>query len=630
MFAETHETGVFTTRGCSLQRSASQAIIKSLGIKVKVDNELKMRYDSLRSEKGGSIMSNKSVYSKIVELYKEHGSINKVVELLGGSASKIKVQRVLITEGLWSSKTSREIGDLFEKGRTPQEIADELKISLKNVQSYLPYTKGAYFENETSDAKASREYKQRNRHAARVQVRHVIPKATEAPEQKMFSPPRKMYQLHLELLCDLNEHEKEILRRFGKVRNSISRDIVVPPNITLHALHYAIQRAFGWQNSHLHHFSLDPSYEYKTVTELTGDTFANWGKLCGRYFRFPVDVNDDDEMDDVYWDEDYDEGMSHKVWLRKKYTGPYYYGGIGEHYLAAHTKYNYAVTANPIVRVSPSFQEYLANKGKQNLERTKPIGTLTIEEANRFFESGICELLERLRLDEVLSVGADTLETVYVPAVEEADEDQYAYIMNQYRIMEKKSQRYHALLANSVRRLSKADKELIEGPDPAIEVRKLRNGLIRLLNRTDDTMQPITDTLYYAYDYGDNWQVAITCTDVFTLKDGWTRSEEAGNELITGPITDKQFFESYTVTDQIGNSVEGIRRDQIVKARMKKTVKCLAADGLNLVDDVGGIHSFCEFLNEIRNGNAEEKDRNLEWAESMGWSNKMPRFENLL
>ena len=241
-------------------------------------------------------MKSTSVYYQIVELYKEHGSINKVVELIGGSASKIKVQRVLITEGLWSSKTSREIGDLFRKGKTPQEIADELKISIKNVQSYLPYTKGAYFENETSDSKASREYKQRNRHAARVQVRHVVPAYTEAQKPRMFSPPKKMCRLHLELRCDLNEHEKEILRRFGKVKQTIYRDIAVSPSITLHALHYAIQRAFGWQNSHLHHFSLDPSYECKTVTELTGDTFANWRKLCGRYFRFPVDVNDDEEM----------------------------------------------------------------------------------------------------------------------------------------------------------------------------------------------------------------------------------------------------------------------------------------------------------------------------------------------
>ena len=575
-------------------------------------------------------MKSSSVYYQIVELYKEHSSINKVVELIGGSASKIKVQRVLITEGLWSSKTSREIGDLFRKGKTPQEIADELKISVKNVQSYLPYTKGAYFENETSDSRASREYKQRNRHAARVQVRHVVPAYTEAQKPRMFSPPKKMYRLHLELLCNLNEHEKEILRRFGKVKQTIYRDIVVSPSITLHALHYAIQRAFGWQNSHLHHFSLDPSYECKTVTELTGDTFANWGKLCGRYFRFPVDVNDDEEMDDIYWDEDYDEGMSHKVWLRKKYTGPYYYGGISEHYLAAHTKYEYMITTNPIVRVSPSFQEYLANKGKQNLDRTKPIGTLTIEEANRFFESGICELLERLRLDEVLSIGTDTPDTVIVPATEEAEEDQYASIMSRYKSMEEKTQRYHALLENSTRRLSKADRELIEGPNPEIELRKLRNELIQLLNRTDGVMKPITDILYYAYDYGDNWQVAITCTDVFTLKDGWTRSQEAGHRWLSGPFTEKQFFESYTVTDQSGNSVEGIQRDQIVKASMKKTVKCLAADGLNLVDDVGGIHSFCEFINEIRTGDAEEKDRNLEWAESMGWSDKLPRFESLL
>ena len=575
-------------------------------------------------------MSSESVYRQIVALYKELGSVNAVVEKLGGAASKIKVQRVLITEGLWSSKTSREIGVLFEQGKTASEIAEELQLSLKSVQSYLPYTKGAYFENETSDSRLSREYRQRNRNTAQVQVRHVVPVNVEEKVSRMFSPPQKMLRLHLELVCDLDRREKEILRRYGKVKNSISRDVVVPPDITLHALHYAIQRAFGWQNSHLHHFSVDHAFECENVAAVTGDRLGNWGRLCGRYFRFPIDFTDEQEMDDVYWDEDYDEGMSYKIWLRKKYTGPYTYGGIGEHYLAAQTKYRYLVESNPMVRVSPSFRNYLENKGKQSADRIKPIETLTIEEANRFFESGVCELQERLRLDEVLSTESVVPDLVIVPDVEEKDVTCYAAMMSKYRALEEKANRYRAIMTGGRRRLLKADRELLQGPDPEAQLRAQRMEMIRLLNDTDGVMQPITDTLYYVYDYGDNWQVAITCTDVYTLKDGWTQSEEAGDGFLHGPLMDKQFFDSFCVTDRQGRIIMGKMREQIVKASMKHTVKCLAVDGVNLVDDVGGIHSFCEFLEELNGPDIDEQIQNLEWATGMGWSDKKPIAETLL
>ena len=76
------------------------------------------------------------LYRQIIETYQATGSVKKTAEQLG--TYPIKVRRVLITEGLWHSKTSDRIAELVEQGLTVSQIADKLVISEKNVQSYMP------------------------------------------------------------------------------------------------------------------------------------------------------------------------------------------------------------------------------------------------------------------------------------------------------------------------------------------------------------------------------------------------------------------------------------------------------------------------------------------------------------
>ena len=55
----------------------------------------------------------------------------------------------------------------------------------------------------------------------------------------------KPVHLHLELKDDyLNDAEKAILHRYGEssTGDSISRDILIPSDMPLHNLHYAIQK----------------------------------------------------------------------------------------------------------------------------------------------------------------------------------------------------------------------------------------------------------------------------------------------------------------------------------------------------------------------------------------------------
>ena len=79
-------------------------------------------------------MRNAELYDRIIASYKGHGSVKKTAEEL--ETSVIKVRRVLITEGLWSSATSRTIQDLREQGLDTKQIAEKLHYTEKNVQAF--------------------------------------------------------------------------------------------------------------------------------------------------------------------------------------------------------------------------------------------------------------------------------------------------------------------------------------------------------------------------------------------------------------------------------------------------------------------------------------------------------------
>ncbi len=64
--------------------------------------------------------------------------------------------------------------------------------------------------------------------------------------------------LHLELTNELcSEEDKQLLMKHADSteEGTITRDILIPADMPLHNLHYAIQKLFGWQNSHFRVFS---------------------------------------------------------------------------------------------------------------------------------------------------------------------------------------------------------------------------------------------------------------------------------------------------------------------------------------------------------------------------------------
>lgn len=404
--------------------------------------------------------------------------------------------------------------------------------------------------------------------------------------------PEEVLRLHLELYSDFpDEDEIDILRRYGKLEhgNNISRDIIVPADIPLYALHYMIQKAFGWENSHLHQFEL-PEDRFKAITQ---DNASTWSRLVGILFRSPIM-----EEGDEFWADDYEKG-SFKNWLRKKYTGPYLSQCHGEGILAcredmakldmeAEYYVLYVKTYDPKTKRYDG-EEYIAGAisvyEKEGHKRKEPkpwfgediphrVETMKLKKLPSEALKFLCErnpmaLLERLPLNSILAAGLFEL-----PG--ECGMEEQVYISGQ---MTDSGELLYRRLQKKIERIVK------EGIDfPEVQVYPT----------------PVTDTLLYHYDFGDNWKVRLTA------------SRNCPDLVNCGRITQ-------TELDRAN-----------VKCRETYRPVMIARDGEMLVDDAGGIHGFAEFLKQINpelDGlNPDEKKRvqkikgeYLWWAENQGW-----------
>ncbi len=578
-------------------------------------------------------MENDEIYQQVMADYKITGSVKKTAQNVG--TTLVRAQRILITEGLWSSPTSKKVGALYSHGKTVPEIAAELCVSEKTVQAYLPYirtNRGYGGVERSADALKSDDYRKRMQRAAEKQVskndmkkemkeieekesfewvvisKEEISVAREEYDKKFADESKKvnvsaftteeLYGSHmrkrpevlkLELALDmdgLRSEDMDILKRYSKVEKGITREILIPADMTLHALNYVIFRAFGWQNSHLHHFRL-PKEVFQKLTggknnvnehdyvEYDG-LYTDWMKLCGLYFRFPCD-----DFDDLYWDDDYEEGQSIKTWFRKKYTGPYKYKGRWEHYHFVNDTVKSVVEENPTIRRQISFAEWsgLKDEGKKPekmLAKMIPIEEATIQELSYGFEGRMDELLERIPLIELM-----------IPEGIKQDEE----------ITEK--------IAFLQKRQEKEEKDL-----PVL---------------------PVSDELIYAYDYGDGWEVKIRLKECYYTID---EMEAARDSKLHGFITVNPSIESslsdQTAFDRNNQRVNKSLALKIATVNYKKKPICLELDGMPLMDDVGGIHGYVDFLRTIHGEDPDEKEDMKEWAKWMGWTGRMPKPESLL
>lgn len=551
-------------------------------------------------------MARDELYDQIVSEFKRCGSVKKTASNVG--TSLVRAQRVLITEGLWSSETSEAIRKLAEKGMTVPEIASEMYLSVKTVQAYFPYTKGFYSENRKShDAKKSDAYRRRKHTAAAKQVH--FSEYMEINEMKTnITPITSQYylsgekcnavKLRLELIQDLAPDQMAILRQYGKVHEGIIREIIVPSEVSLHRLNYAIQRVFGWQNSHLHHFTVPA----KVFAELTGGKYdgekderysrqtgkyVDWIPLCGTYFRYPTE-----DWEDVYWDDDYDGSVSIKTWFRRKYNGPDIFLGNSEHFYVARLAAEELLERNPKIMSSESWRSMLATK-ERKIEEVS-LREANISDLHLCLEGKLDTLLERLPLNEVLQL----------PGEKKTDPKMLVAL---------KKER-NALFEVCKRKYKEADTGVCYLPSDVSWVEDSRPVL------------PISDELIYRYDYGDGWGVRITCTDAYFLPDLAEGKKEASKE--DGNL--KSVLGAGKVLDQNQAEVGEEISEAASKAALLGTLTCVFADGLGVMDDVGGIDGYVDFLKTLHEGEREERESCRFWASDMGWSGRRTKPENML
>ena len=94
-------------------------------------------------------------------------------------------------------------------------------------------------------------------------------------------------------------------------------------------------------------------------------------------------------------------------------------------------------------------------------------------------------------------------------------------------------------------------------------------------------------------------------------------------------MTEKDKLKKYRYF-QNGREVDEGLREMLAYIDARERPKCTLVDGLNVVDDVGGLGGFHDMLSTLTGDDPEEKQSMKEWARGMGWTGKMTKPENVL
>ena len=97
----------------------------------------------------------------VVDKYHDEGnSLRRTAAAMGLSESTTR--KVLVTAREYDSPRKREIDLLCKQGLTVPQIAERLGVSVKAVDSYVPYKRGTYIiPSESKNAEKVREFRAR-------------------------------------------------------------------------------------------------------------------------------------------------------------------------------------------------------------------------------------------------------------------------------------------------------------------------------------------------------------------------------------------------------------------------------------------------------------------------------------
>ncbi len=429
-----------------------------------------------------------------------------------------------------------------------------------------------------------------------------INECIKAIAAKANEPERVAFKLHLELENSridaesaddpfMDANQAEILKKYGKVEKAISRDIIVPADMTLYALHYAIQRLFGWQNSHLHRFSLSEN-DFDLVTAGRYDTYMD---LCGVLFRFPQDeIGFEDDVYDGYY--------PLKSWMKKKYSRPYYIESVCD---------LYSVNQSMAYQLIQSYVEKTEKKGRKkpalNDRDFAPDSYLADIETKIFMGAPWNYLVENMVVNELFDI--------FTPDRKRMDVHDWktGILLNQDRV-------------NQMLVKIKDDKSYSKEERFNIMTTAVVESL------------PYFDTIYYNYDFGDDWIVKIKVVDFYTVLDDMDELYDFENDEDYDDVDasndleedDDLFKNPYDYFNSEGILVEGELKELLKKVDFRGVPVCVASDGVNVLDDVHNVWGFADMLSVIHGKNKQEAKEMRAWAKSQGWTGRKSKPENML
>ena len=178
----------------------------------------------------------------------------------------------------------------------------------------------------------------------------------------------------------------------------------------------------------------------------------------------------------------------------------------------------------------------------------------------------------------------------------------------------------------------------------------------------DPPTMPVTNELFYNYDYGDDWLFRISCKEIYSRVSERTNENEtkaalrkAGAQLkkmnsgsgpssgtgsasnagsASGALIRKQleacnwgrdYMADYLFVDSAGNQVHADLRNALLQSSLNAEPVCIFAEGLPPVEDVGGPGGFFDFIRTIHGDNSEKAVSLREWARSQGWKGVLPK-----
>lgn len=164
-------------------------------------------------------------------------------------------------------------------------------------------------------------------------------------------------------------------------------------------------------------------------------------------------------------------------------------------------------------------------------------------------------------------------------------------------------------------------------------VQKMEYAMQETLSEGNPRLMPLAEELYYIYDYGDDWCVRITCTEAYTASDNYDFNYSKQWEAVGGVkiVPKRTPADQLIYTDKAGNIIDD--KDfwnQLQYVYIQKKPLCIMADGLDVMDDVGGIYGYIEFLKTINGNDIKEKADIFSWAKGMGWTGRKKKPENIL